>query len=150
MSLPLSPLPLSPLPLSLAREDAAALLALPAFRRFLHAAIQAAGILGHHAPVGGQGGRDLSFLEGRRSLGFELIAMVHRGQDEALRALDPTGLFTLSAALCAALPSKDTALERPRTASSGTTSSGPDTARYDELPGDESNRSGSREQSRAR
>lgn len=143
-------LPLSPLPLSLAREDAAALLALPAFRRFLHAAIQAAGILGHHAPVGGQGGRDLSFLEGRRSLGFELIAMVHRGQDEALRALDPTGLFTLSAALCAALPSKDTALERPRPPSSGTTSSGPDTARYDELPGDESNRSGSRGPSRTR
>lgn len=144
MSHPATSLPLA-LPLALAREDAAALLALPAFRRFLHAAIQAAGILGHHAPVGGQGGRDLSFLEGRRSLGFELIAMVHRGQDEALRALDPTGLFTLSAALCAALPSKDTALERPCT-----TSSGPDTARYDELPGDESNRSGSCGKPRAR
>jgi hypothetical protein len=89
----------------------------------------------------------LSFLEGRRSLGFELIAMAHRGQDEALRALDPTGLFTISAALAPPFPARKTALsDPPRTRY--------DEPRHrhrpDELPGDESNRSGSREQSRAR
>lgn len=104
-------------------EDAALLLAQEAFRRFLHAAIQAAGILGHHAPSGGQNGRDLGFLEGRRALGFALIALAHRGQEPDLRARDPEGLATLSAALAAALAAKDACLERPRSRT-----------RYDELP----------------
>jgi hypothetical protein len=111
---------------SLAPEDAAALLGRPEFRRFLHAAIQAAGLLGQQTMASGADGALLAFLEGRRSLGFDLIALAHRGQDDAIRAQDPLGLTTMQAVLDAALSAKDNRLERPHSRT-----------RYDELPDDE-------------
>lgn len=77
--------------------DAEYLLTRPEFRRFLFAAIQSAGILGHHAPANGQMGRDLGHFEGRRSLGFDLLRMVDAGQPEPLRSADC--LATLSLAI---------------------------------------------------
>lgn len=66
-----------------------ALLALPAFRKFLFRAIQTAGIL---APTtNGSDGRNLDFHEGRRSLGFDLLADAARGQPVP----DDQGLLTL-------------------------------------------------------
>ncbi|NKJ43066.1 hypothetical protein FHW94_002550 [Novosphingobium sp. SG720] len=112
--------------MSVTSEDAAALLGRLEFRRFLHAAIQAAGLLGQQTMVSGADGTLLAFLEGRRSLGFDLIALAHRGQDEAIRAQDPLGLTTMQAVLDAALSAKENRLERPH----------PRT-RYDELPDDE-------------
>lgn len=72
-------------------EDAEFLLARAEFRRFLFAAIQRAGILSHITPTNGQLGRDL--LEGRRSLGFEMLLLADAGQPEPLRS--PEGLATL-------------------------------------------------------
>lgn len=86
-----------------APEDLAVLLKLPEFRRFLFAAIQSAGILGHEGPAHGHTPRDLSFAEGRRSLGFDILQMVHRGQPEEVRASDPGALVTLNAAILAAV-----------------------------------------------
>lgn len=117
--------------MSLAHDDAAALLGRPEFRRFLHAAIQAAGILGQQTMASGADGALLAFLEGRRSLGFDLIALAHRGQDDAIRAQDPLGLTTMQAVLDAALSAKDNRLERPHSRT-----------RYDELPDDESGTDG--------
>lgn len=74
-------------------EDAEFLLTREEFRRFLFAAIQSAGILGHYAPANGQMGRDLGHFEGRRSLGFELLMLADAGQPEPLRS--PEGLATL-------------------------------------------------------
>ncbi len=85
--------------IELSRTDAEHLLTQPAFMRFLAAAIQSAGILGHHAPANGQLGRDLGHFEGRRSLGFDLLMMAHDGQPEAIRNSDAQGLTTLNAAL---------------------------------------------------
>ncbi|GFM29263.1 hypothetical protein [Novosphingobium sp. PY1] len=81
----------------ISREDAEYLLARPEFRRFLFAAIQSAGLLAHEGPAHGPIERDLSFIEGRRSLGFEILQMVEQGQPEALRT--PGALATISAAI---------------------------------------------------
>lgn len=75
----------------LSREDAEYLLGRSEFRRFLFAAIQAAGLLGHTNPANGPIGRDLA--EGRRSLGLDLLAMADTGQPDALRS--PQALATL-------------------------------------------------------
>ena len=85
--------------IELDRRDAEHLIRQPEFLRFLAAAIQTAGILGHHAPANGQLTRDLGHFEGRRSLGFDLLSMAHSGQPEAIRASDPTGIATLDSAL---------------------------------------------------
>jgi hypothetical protein len=85
--------------IKLDRRDAEHLIAQPEFLRFLGAAIQAAGILGHHGAANGQLTRDLGHFEGRRSLGFDLLLMAHSGQPEAIRAADPTGMTTLTSAL---------------------------------------------------
>jgi len=59
-------------------EDMQFLNAQPQFRRFLWRVIQMAGIL---APAtNGADGRDLSFAEGRRNLGFEILADAEMGQ----------------------------------------------------------------------
>ncbi|MFD2780195.1 hypothetical protein ACFS32_02620 [Novosphingobium pokkalii] len=89
----------------------------------MHAAIQGAGLLGQQTMASGADGALLAFLEGRRSLGFDLIALAHRGQEQAVRAQDPLGLTTMQAVLDAALSAKENRLERPH----------PRT-RYDELP----------------
>ena len=72
-------------------DDAEYLLTRSEFRRFLFAAIQAAGLLGHVSPANGQLGRDLA--EGRRSLGLDLLALAETGQPEPLRS--PQCLATL-------------------------------------------------------
>lgn len=81
----------------LTREDAEHLLAQAPFRRFLFAAIQSAGILSQEGPAHGPIQRDLSFIEGRRSLGFEILQMVDLGQPDALRT--PGALATIDAAI---------------------------------------------------
>jgi hypothetical protein len=106
-------------------KDAEFLLARAEFRRFLFAAIQSAGILGHSVSASTAPGRDLGHLEGRRALGFELLMMIHAGQSEAVRSADPDGITTLCLSLGEALNSKDTIRERSRFR---------DSARYDELP----------------
>ncbi|AOR77218.1 hypothetical protein [Novosphingobium resinovorum] len=105
-------------------EDMAVLLKLPEFRRFLFAAIQSAGILGHEGPAHGHTPRDLSFAEGRRSLGFDILQLAHRGQPEEVRASDPGALVTLNAAILAAVNiSKEKARGKRNN----------DTRRFDEL-----------------
>lgn len=90
----------------LSQTDAEYLLGRPEFRRFLFAAIQSAGLLGHEGPAHGPNGRDLSFAEGRRSLGFEILQMVDQGQPDALRT--PGALATIDAALREAMnPTKE-------------------------------------------
>lgn len=69
-------------------EDAEHLLSQAPFRRFLFAAIQSAGLLSHEGPAHGPIQRDLSFAEGRRSLGFEILQMVDVGQPASLRTAD--------------------------------------------------------------
>lgn len=104
------------------QQDAEFLLARPEFRRFLYAAIQTAGILGHHAPANGQLGRDLGHFEGRRSLGFELLLMADTGQPEPLRS--PEALATMNAVIREALnPPKEKKRDRRS-----------DLDRYDDLP----------------
>lgn len=108
------------------QSDAAFLLSRGEFRRFLHAAIQRAGILGHYAPANGQVGRDLGHFEGRRSLGFELLQMADAGQPEPMRS--PQAIATLDAVLREALnpsPAKEKPNGRRRH---------PDTDRYDDIP----------------
>lgn len=104
-------------------EDAAFLLGRAEFRRFLFAAIQTAGILGHHAPANGQTGRDLGHFEGRRSLGFDLLQMVDRGQPEPLRSAE--ALATIDAAIREALN------PAPKEKAGGRRN---DTDRYDDIP----------------
>lgn len=109
--------------IELDRRDAEHLVAQPEFLRFLAAAIQAAGILGQHAPANGQLGRDLGHFEGRRSLGFDLLLMAHSGQPEAIRSADPEGLMTLNNALRSVLnPAQGKTRDRNR-----------DTARYADI-----------------
>jgi hypothetical protein len=78
-------------------SDAEFLMSRGEFRRFLFAAIQSAGILGHYAPANGQTGRDLGHFEGRRSLGFDLLQLADQGQPESLRS--PDAIATLDAVL---------------------------------------------------
>ena len=108
-------------------KDAEFLLTQPEFRRFLFAAIQSAGILGHTVSASTAPSRDLAHLEGRRALGFDLLMLVHAGQSEAVRSADPDGITTLGLSLTEALNCKENQRDtrRPR-----------DRARYDELPRD--------------
>lgn len=112
--------------LDITQADADFLLNRAEFRRFLGAAIQRAGILGHHAPANGQMGRDLGHFEGRRSLGFELLAIVDRGQPEPLQS--PQALATLDAVLREAMN------PAPKEKPNGRRNS--DLNRYDDLPGE--------------
>ena len=76
------------------REDATFLLNRPEFRRWLFTAIQTAGIFD---AANGHDGRDLNWIEGRRSLGFELLRMADEGQPEQLRTAN--ALATLNAVI---------------------------------------------------
>lgn len=76
------------------REDATFLMGRAEFRRWLFTAIQTAGIFD---AANGQQGRDLNWIEGRRSLGFELLRMADEGQPEQLRT--PSALATLNAVI---------------------------------------------------
>lgn len=89
----------------LSHQDAEYLLNRPEFRRFLFAAIQGAGIIGHLSGANGRSDRDLSFFEGRRSLGFEMLQMVDQGQPEPLRS--PHSLATLNALILTAINPKE-------------------------------------------
>lgn len=106
-------------------KDADFLLTRPEFQRYLFAAIQSAGILGQAVSASSAASRDLGHLEGRRSLGFDLLMMAHAGQSEAVRSDDPHAITTLCQALNAALDSKDSQRDRRHQR---------DTHRYDELP----------------
>lgn len=64
------------------------------FRKFLFTAIQSAGMLD---AANGHNGRNLEFIEGRRSLGFELLLLADEGQPAALRT--PNALATLNAVI---------------------------------------------------
>lgn len=100
------------------------LLSMPEFKRFVFAAIQSAGILSQEGPAHGQAPRDLSFVEGRRSLGFEILQMAHRGQPEEIRAADPQALATLNAVIL-------TAMNAPKEKTRGRRND--DTRRFNEL-----------------
>lgn len=105
-------------------QDAEYLLGRPEFRRFMFAAIQSASILGDSSHANGQTGRDLSHYEGRRSLGFEMIAALDAGQPEPLRSAE--SLATLDQILREAMnpaPNKEKARGRRND----------DTARYEQL-----------------
>ena len=106
-------------------KDAEFLLTRPEFRRFLFAAVQSAGILGHTVSASSAPTRDLAHLEGRRALGFDLLMMVHAGQSEAVRIADPDAITTLGLSLTEVLHCKDNQLDSRRSR---------DSARYDELP----------------
>lgn len=112
----------------LSPTDAKFLLSRPEFRRFLWVAIQSSGILTHHGSANGQLGRDLSFLEGRRSLGFDLLQMAQTGQPAVIRDADPGAVATLHAAMLEALnpAPKENARDRRD----------PDTDRYNDLGDD--------------
>jgi hypothetical protein len=107
----------------LSPDDLQYLLNRPEFRRFLYAAIQSAGILQHEGPAHGQTGRDLSYAEGRRSLGFDMLQAADRGQPEPLQSA--LGLATLDAVIREALnpPPKEKTRGRRND----------DTARYDDI-----------------
>jgi hypothetical protein len=82
------------------QADMATLSAMPEFRRFVFRSIQLAGILSHtKASATGSDGRDLAFAEGRRALGFDILAEAQAGQPEPVRTRDPLNLMTLVAAL---------------------------------------------------
>lgn len=76
-------------------QDMAELMALPSFRRFLFRSIQRAGIL--HAATNGADGRNLDWIEGRRSLGFELLSEADLGQPPPARS--GLSIMTMIAAL---------------------------------------------------
>lgn len=88
------------------KSDAATLLDQPEFRRFLFTAIQQAGIFD---AANGHEGRDLNWIEGRRSLGFDLLRWADEGQPQALRT--PEALATINAIILEAMdtPRKDKA-----------------------------------------
>jgi len=90
-------------PVPFSRADAEALIAQGEFRRFLFAALDAAGLFAAEGPAQGATPRDLSFAEGRRSLGFALLQLAHGGQPLPIHAADPIGLTTLNAVIAEAL-----------------------------------------------
>lgn len=71
------------------KADIEQLMALPSFRRFLWRSIQMARIL--DPATDGSAGRDLSFAEGRRNLGFDILRDVETG----MAVSHPQSLFTL-------------------------------------------------------
>lgn len=110
--------------MDLTAQEAEILLSSPEFKRFIFAAIQKAGLLAHEGPAHGQTPRDLSYAEGRRSLGFDILQMAHLGQPEELRASDPGALSTLNAVILSAMNAPK---EKPRGRRSD------DTRRFTEL-----------------
>lgn len=104
-------------------RDAEFLLSRPEFHRFLGAAIHAAGIVGQQVGADGHLGRDLAWIEGRRSLGFDMLHAAHSGHPEQIRAADPQALTTLLAALNSTLKTQGKPDDRRK----------PD--RYDDIPG---------------
>lgn len=80
------------------KGDPEFLLARAEFRRFLFTAIQIAGIFD---AANGHEGRDINWVEGRRSLGFDLLRWSDEGQPEALRT--PNALATLNAIILEAM-----------------------------------------------
>ncbi|KQN09814.1 hypothetical protein ASE85_02440 [Sphingobium sp. Leaf26] len=98
-------------------KDMAALMAMPAFRRFLWRSIQSSGILGQG--TNGADGRDLSFAEGRRSQMLAILADCDVGQPVELR--HPHHIMTLIAVM------REEANPAPKEKKSAT-------GRYDELP----------------
>lgn len=108
----------------LAISELELLLTMPEFKRFVFAAIQRAGILSQEGPAHGQAPRDLSFAEGRRSLGFDILQLAHLGQPEDVRAADPHALVTLNAVIL-------TAMNTPKEKTRGRRND--DTARYSAL-----------------
>lgn len=82
------------------QADMAMLSSMPEFRRFLFRSIQLAGLLSQtNASATGSDGRDLAYAEGRRSLGFDILAEAQTGQPEPVRTRDPLNLMTWIAAL---------------------------------------------------
>jgi hypothetical protein len=75
-----------------------ALMAQPAFVKFLYAAIQMGGLF-DSCP--GQDLRDLAYAEGRRSLALDLLRVAENGQPDALKS--PQALATMAAALRTAI-----------------------------------------------
>jgi hypothetical protein len=71
------------------------LMELPSFRKFLWRLIQTAGILS--PGTNGTVGRDLNWIEGRRSLGFAALQDAERGIPEQARS--PDCLLTLASLL---------------------------------------------------
>lgn len=94
------------------RTDGEALIAQGAFLRFLFAAFQTAGLFDHAGPAQGQSPRDLSFAEGRRSLGFDLLQLAQSGQPPAIRAADPTAMTTMHAVIGETLNPKEKMRDR--------------------------------------
>jgi hypothetical protein len=92
--------------------DAATLLKLSEFRRFLFTAIQSGGLLSDNPHADGHSGRDLAFYEGRRSLAFEMLRLIDEGQPEPLRS--PHALATLNVMIREALnpPPKENTRDR--------------------------------------
>ena len=106
-------------------RDAEALLRMPEFMRFLSAAIHAAGIVSQHVGANGQLGRDLAWIEGRRSRGFDMLHAAHSGQHEQTRAADPDAVTTLLAALNSTLKTQGSRNDRHKSS----------TQRYDDALG---------------
>lgn len=98
-------------------KDRALLLSNPLFREFLFEAIQLAGIW---ESANGHDPRDLAFVEGRRSLGLDLLQLADRGQPKALRT--PEALATVNAIILTALNTPSKPEEKPRA------------DRYDDIP----------------
>lgn len=74
-----------------AKDDARKLILLPEFRRFMWRVIQTAGI--YSRTTDGADGRNLSFAEGRRHLGLDILDMAESGQ--AVSHPDGTPVLTL-------------------------------------------------------
>ena len=89
------------------REDLASLLALSSFKRFVWRAVQASGI---HASAYGSEDRRLNAIEGRRSLGFDMLRWV----EDALRIGDGDGMAALAIILLEASGSKPPAPKENR------------------------------------
>jgi len=89
------------------REDLASLMALSAFKKFLWRVVQASGI---HSSAYGSEERRLTAVEGRRSLGFDML----RWADDALRIGDGDGMASLAIILAEASGSKPPAPKENR------------------------------------
>ncbi|ODP39263.1 hypothetical protein [Sphingomonas turrisvirgatae] len=80
------------------RQDMEFLVKRPEFLRFLFRSIQMAGVLDQTTrATNGSDGRDLAFVEGRRSLGFDILREADAGQPAPMQ--HPYSLITLIAAL---------------------------------------------------
>jgi len=93
------------------RNDAEFLLSRPEFLRFLYGIIQSAGIISNNVAADGRTVRDLdlSWFEGRRSLGHEILLAIEQGQPDALRSPDYAPVATLEAVIREAMNPKEKA-----------------------------------------